>query len=386
MKKKISTLGILAMMVLTLGGCGTKDKTSDDYDYNQERLAYGGVALTPNGLYTIDSSDYITCISPKGERLNLGTEVGQEAGDNNEKYPTDIHELFYYNDKLLYSVIDLEHHRTYFYSMSDNLDVRKAEFEVVFPNFLEEEGLSAGTSVSSNSRISGNIYVEEFSMMKGKTTIEKIYVTNLDEPTKTVEVNLDAVGGGSVFRAGTEWILITQWEAGVKETMLGYNVKTKEIKIFANRTNFLAGEYWLSDAKVRGDEVYWYEYGTGFCKKNIKENTNPNKKTVVLPLKEGEWMGNGTISRNYFILCNMKYPKNPILEEKEGISFYNLKGELKQFIATKGEFYRYFMETKDKIYFSNEGMLGNKPTVFIEKASLKKGSAKLIKIENTKGN
>ena len=384
MKKKICTLVLLVMTVLTLGGCGTKEKTSDDYDYNQERLSYGGVALTPDGLYTVSSSGYINCISPKGETLNLGTNIGQTSEDSKVEYPTNIHELFYYKDKLCYSVIDVEHHRTYFFSLNKNLDERKAEFEVIFPDFLEEEGLGAGTQVSTDSRIVGSTYVEEFSFNKGAAVVKKVYVTNLDEPTKPVEVNLDSVGGGDVYRVGAEWVIFGRRQVGVSESISLYNVKTKEHKIIANRTNFLTGEYWLSDVKVRKGDVYWYEYGTGFCKQNIKESTDPNKKTVVLALKEGEWLGNGTISKDYFILCNMKYPKNPILEEKEGISFYNLKGELKQFISTKGEIYGYFMETKDKIYFSNLDNFGNKPTAFIEKASLKKGKAKLIKIENVK--
>lgn len=386
MKKKTGTLVIFVMTILTLMGCGTKEKTSDDYDYNQERLSYGGAALTPDGLYTVNSSGYITCISPKGEMLNLGTNVGQTPEDSKVEYPTNIHELFYYKDKLCYSVIDVEHHKTYFYSLNKNLDERKAEFEVIFPDFLEEEGLGAGTQVSTNSQIVGSTYVEDFTFNKGTTTVKKVYVTNLDEPTKPVEVNLDSVGGGEVYRVGVEWVIFVRRQAGVSESLSAYNVKTKEHKIIVNRTNFLTGEYWLFDVKVRKGDVYWYEYGTGFCKKNIKESTDPNKKTVVLALKEGEWFGNGTISKDYFILCNMKYPINPILEEKEGISFYNLKGEFKQFISTKGEIYQYFMETKDKIYFSNEDKLGNKPTAFVEKTSIKKGKAKLIKIENVKGN
>ena len=81
MKKKMSTVVILAIIVLTIAGCGKENKTS--YDYNQEPVFSECVAWTPKGLYTMGFDGHISCISEKGEKIQLGS---SKAGGKTDEY------------------------------------------------------------------------------------------------------------------------------------------------------------------------------------------------------------------------------------------------------------------------------------------------------------
>ena len=382
MRKKISILIMLAMATLTVVACGKKeDKMS--YDYNQEPLANENIAWTPNGLYTMDLNGYISCVSPEGKRIALDSMPEMADELDSMDIGNKMDNLFYYKGKLSYAVVDTEHHRTTIYSMTDNLDSRQAEFAVVFPDKLNGTKLDKNPSLGYCSKIDGNIYVQEFSVTTDTSSTSKTYLTKLDEPSKPVEIDTESLGG--VFRVGPQWVIFAKQDKNISGSLSGYNIKTKEQKLLVNRTNFITGDNWIADVKVKNDELYWYEYGTGFCKKEIKENTNPDKKTVICPLKEDEWLGNGMIGKDYLILCNMNSSKYPVPENKEGISFYSYDGKLVQFVSTKKQNYQYLIETEDKIFFSDSTKSMYMPAVYIEKASIKDGTAKIIKIDENKG-
>ena len=181
-----------------------------------------------------------------------------------------------------------------------------------------------------------------------------------------------------------EWIIFANINPQAHtSTLWGYNIKTKEQRVLVNRTNFTFENDWIAGVKIKGNDLYWYEYGLGFCKKNIKEELDPDKKTIFLALAQDEQIGIGVMGKENLILCNMKSQLNPIPEDKEGISFYSYEGKLLQFVSTKNHDYKYYMETEDKFYFIDYAS-GNSyplPVAYIEKAGIKEGKAKIIQIK-----
>ena len=185
-------------------------------------------------------------------------------------------------------------------------------------------------------------------MMTDTISKSRTYCIDLRKPSKSRSIDTKSMGGGGVLRIGKEWVIFGQFNPQTNESSIwGYNIKSKENRVFVNRTNFTFERDWVADVKMKGDTLYWYEYGLGFCKKNIKEEQDPNQKTVVFSLKQDEWLGNGIMGKDYLVLCNMKSPVNPIPDEKQGISFYSYDGKLIQFVPTINQDYQYFMETED---------------------------------------
>ena len=381
--KKILYLAILGMLVFAFTGCAKKDTMSYDYDYNQEPMYNQNLAWTPKGIYTI-SNQILYYISPGGKNTVLCSKPEcKHKGKGCEAY-IEADNLFVFNHKLCYTVLDEKNHQTTVYTMNDKGKERKKYFTVTFPNDFKkemEEGNMGSSTVTSSC---GNIYIQEINMMTDTISKSRTYCIDLRKPSKSRSIDTKSMGGGGVLRIGKEWVIFGQFNPQTNESSIwGYNIKSKENRVFVNRTNFTFERDWVADVKMKGDTLYWYEYGLGFCKKNIKEEQDPNQKTVVFSLKQDEWLGNGIMGKDYLVLCNMKSPVNPIPDEKQGISFYSYDGKLIQFVPTINQDYQYFMETEDKFYFIDrmETKSADIPAAYIDKSALEEGNGTIIKMK-----
>lgn len=374
---------ILGMLVFALIGCEKKETFSYDYDYNQEPVNNDQLAWTPKGLY-FTKMNILYYISSEGKmRVLCSKPECKHSGGSCEAYiKTD--NLFFYHNKLCYTVLDMDHHKTTIYTMNDKGKERKKYFTVEFPDDFKEERQEGEVAYGSPSKISGNIYVQQIDSTTDKSSKDRTYLTNLDEPSKSIVIDTESMGGGGVLKIEKEWIIFANINPKThKSTLWGYNIKTKEQRVLVNRTNFTFENDWIAGVKIKGDDLYWYEFGLGFCKKNIKEELDPDKKTIFLALAQDERIGTGVMGKENLILCNMKSQYNAIPEDKEGISFYSYEGKLLQFVSTKNHNYIYYMETEDKFYFID--FMGENslyfPAAYIEKAGIKEGKAKIIQIK-----
>ena len=381
--KKILYLAILGMLVLAFTGCAKKDTTSYDYDYNQEPMYNENLAWTPKGIYTI-RNHILYYISSNGKKTVLCSKPEcSHEGKNCEAY-IETDNLFFYNNKLCYTVLDVKNHKTTVYTMNENGKERKKYFSVNFPDDFKKEIQEGEDEFGSSSKICGNLYVQDIDVSTDKKIKQRMYLTNLDVPSKQIYIDTESMGGGGALRIEKEWVICDQLNPQTNESSIwGYNIKSKENRVFVNRTNFTFERDWVADVKMKGDTLYWYEYGLGFCKKNIKEEQDPNHKTLVFSLKQDEWLGNGIIGKDYLVLCNMKSPVNPITDEKQGISFYSYDGKLIQFVPTINQDYQYFMETEDKFYFTDrmETDSVDIPAAYIDKRALEEGKGTIIKMK-----
>ena len=381
--KKLIYVMILGMLAFILTGCEKKETLSYDYDYNQEPVFNERLAWTPKGLYSIDNK-ILYYTSPDGKMRVLCSKPECKHGGGSCEAYIETDNLFFYHNKLCYMVLDMDHHKTTIYTMNDKGKERKKYFTVEFPDDFKEERQEGNEGWGYSSKISGNLYVQEIDSTTDKILKKRTYLTNLDEPSKSIVIDTESMGGGTAYKIGKEWIIFININPKTqKSTLWGYNIKTKEQRVLVNRTNFTFKNAWITGVKIKGDDLYWYEYGLGFCKKNIKEELDPDKKTTFLALAQEEQIGIGDMGKENLILCNMKSQLNPIPEDKEGISFYSYEGKLLQFVSTKNHDYKYYMETEDKFYFIDyaSGNSHDFPKAYIEKARIKEGKAKIIQIK-----
>jgi len=383
--KKIRIVILLFASIMIVSGCGKKDTPKySGYDYNQEPISTEENVWTPKGLYILEYN-ILNYISPKGKSTILCSKAECKHNDPSCEAYLDSDNIFYYNDRLCYAKIDVYHHKTTIYTMNWKGKERTKYFTIEFPDDFKEERQRGNSNYSFNTIICGSSYILDSRVTTDTKEKRKCYYTNLDDPSKQVEINLNVCGDGTIFRAGKDWLVFVTEDRRTGESYLSaYNIHSKEMKKVVNRSNLSTGNLgWLTDVKIKGDDLYWYELGVGFCKKNMKKESDPDKKTLLFPLKKNEGLGAGQIGKDYLILCNMKFPGNinPIPEEMEGISFYSYHGDLIQFVPTPNKNYQYFMESKDKLFFIDILSEGSSPDVYIEKAKIKDGTAKIVQIE-----
>jgi len=383
--KKIIIAILLFASIIIVSGCGKKDTPKySDYDYNQEPISTEENAWTPKGIYVVVNT-ILNYVSPEGKSTILCSKAECEHNDPNCEAYLDSDNIFYYKHRLCYAKIDVYNHKTTIYTMNWKGKERKKYFTIEFPDDFKEERQRGNSNYSFSTIICGSSYILDFRVTTDTKEKRKCYYTNLDDPSKQVEINLDVCGEGTIFRAGKDWLIFVTEDRKTGEAYLSaYNIHSKEMKKVVNRSNFSTGNLgWLTDVKIKGDNLYWYELGVGFCKKNMKKESDPDKKTLLFPLKENEGLGVGKIGKDYLMLCNMKFPGNinPIPKEMEGISFYSYLGELIQFVPTPNKNYQYFMESEDKLYYIDFFSEVYSPAVYIEKAKIKDGTAKIVQIE-----
>lgn len=386
MSRRWKVLTIVAILVLALTGCTKEEKLSYDYDYNQESGSYNSSVWTPKGTYSVAYS-ILHYTSPNGKTTILCSKPECKHNDINCEAYIETPNLIFYKDKLCYAVVDPDKHKTDIYTMNWKGKERKKYFTIEFPDDFKKERIKGNVDFSGSSKIKGNTYVEEVSMSgAGESTKSKVYLTNLDEPTKPISLNTEVIGNAGLHKIEKKWLLFAGLNPSEpdKMTLIGYNRITQEQRVLVNAPYDIHLHMGIGDVKIKGDVLYWHEYKSGFFKKNIKKEQNPDKKTKFLQFEEGEQKGMGYFGKDYLIYCNTNMPKNPIPEEKEGISFYSYEGELIEFIPTKNQGYIYYMETEDKYYFINPMESLFLPAAYIEKASIKDGTSEIIQVENIK--
>lgn len=386
--KKIRIAILLFASIMIVSGCGKKDTPKySGYDYNQEPISTEKNVWTPKGIYVVVNT-ILNYISPEGKSTILCSKAECEHNDPNCEAYLDSNNIFYYKHRLCYAKIDVYNHKTTIYTMNWKGKERKKYFTIEFPDDFKEERQRGNSNYSFSTIICGSSYILDFRVTTDTKEKRKCYYTNLDDPSKQVEINLDICGEGTIFRAGKDWLIFVTEDRKTGEAYLSaYNIHSKEMKKVVNRSNFSTGNLgWLTDVRIKGDNLYWYELGVGFCKKNMKKESDPDKKTLLFSLKENERLGVGKIGKDYLMLCNMKFPGNinPIPKEMEGISFYSYLGELIQFVPTPNKNYQYFMESEDKLYYIDFFSEVYSPVVYIEKAKIKDGTAKIVQIEKVR--
>lgn len=136
--KKILYLTLVGMLALAFTGCAKKDTTSYDYDYNQEPMYNENLAWTPKGIYTI-SNHILYYISSRGKKTVLCSKPEcAHDGKGCEAY-IEADNLFFFNKKLCYTVLDEKNHQTTVYTMNDKGKERKKYFTVTLPDDFKKK-------------------------------------------------------------------------------------------------------------------------------------------------------------------------------------------------------------------------------------------------------
>lgn len=366
--RAIGTMCMITIIVLALAGCGTKETVTTN-EYNQYQPLFGiSKAETPQGLYLVTENHQLHQYTENGEHAKLNT-------------IEDCETLFYYKDKLSYSLLDDSILETNIHTLDANGKEQGESLTVDLSDDLSEDVRKG--KYTDASKIVENIYLRGFwEETTDDGTNYVAYITDLDDSSSSEEIKLKALGERTahVTKITGDWVVIVSIDLdSYKANMVGYNTKTKQQKELVSRTNFEYKQDWISDLQIKGEELYWYEYGTGLCKKNIQNSTDVNEKTVVIPSKE--WVSNGFFSSDYVILCQPDFPGNNIPEDEIGISFYSYDGGLVQFFSTPKQNYVYCMETKGKIYLTNQGQNSEDkalPTAYLEKEGIEQISESIV--------
>ena len=386
MSRKLCIASVLMVLVLVLVGCTKEEKLNYSYDYNKKILISNDKVWTPKGIYYIGSKySVLHYISPNGKNTILCSKPECKHNNFNCEAYISTDELFFYQNKLCYMNIDPDNHKTDIYTMNWKGKERKKFFTVEFPDDFKKQRRKGGNEYRFSLLVNGNMYLQEMIFMTEKEEIRKIYLTNLDEPSKIETIDPKGMGA-LIYRFEGDWIIsldIVSREP-YQESLLGYNIKTKERRVLVNAADStLKDAGIIGDVRINNDDLIWYEHGAGFYRKNIKKDLDPDQKELFIALKDGERLANGCMGKDYLMLCNMKFPLNPISEEKEGISLYNYSGKLIQFLSTKNQCFQYCMESEDKIYFTDFTKSPLIPDSYLKKASIQEGKAKMIQISQT---
>lgn len=378
--KKAMVYFLLFSSVIVLCACGTKDskesKEKSSYDYNKELLYSGTMAWTPKGIYYLDQ-DYLRFVSNDGKRETLCSkpECNHQNGDC-EAY-LDADQIFYFNNHLCYSKADNSILKTNFYQMDWKGQERKKFASFDFSKDFGKELKMTDFNSSTSWKVTGKDYVQAYAYGNDQSYKEKIYWTDLNHPQNSKELKLEADNNGTIWKIEGDWILFIALNEDKTFQILGYNNKTEVQRVLVSQTSSKDDNYGVIGTKLIGDELYWYEKGFGFYKKNIQTDIGSERKTLVFPIEENELNGYGTIVKDYMILCNM-------LQGEKGINFYSYDGKLLQSIPVNDKNYQYAMETEDKVYFIDVSSRSFVPAAYVEKAKINEGKAKIVLLKNEK--
>ena len=377
MKKAIVYL-LLFSSVIGLFACKSKDvkesKEKSSYDYNKE-LLYGGVmAWTPKGIYYLDQ-DFLRFISNDGKRETLcsKTECNHQNVDC-EAY-LDADQIFYFNNHLCYSKADDSVLKTNFYQMDWKGQERKKFASFDFSKDFENEQNRTDFNYAVSWKVSGKDYVQAYAFGDNQSYKEKIYWSDLNHPQNSKELKIEAGSNGTLWKIEGDWILFVSLNEDKTFQIWGYHNKTDEQRVLVSRTSNKDDNYGAIGMKLIGDELYWYEKGFGFYRKNIKSDIGSDRKELVFPIEENALNGYGVIVKDYMIISNM-------FEGDKGIFFYSYDGKLLQSIPVKEKNYQYAMETEDKVFFVDISSKSIVPAAYVEKDKIKEGNAKIVLIKN----